>query len=387
MARSFQRVAFLAIGALLLAGCWDYIDIERRSLVMGIGIDARGELQMELTVEIPVPAAADPGEAGGEGGGGDMDPKLVASEIADSLLWAANNLRGQLERDPMWEQVVAVVVGEEAARRGIASVSDAVMRFVDLNMRAHLYVVEGEAKDVIGFQPPMQPLVAKMLRGQSDQFPVHPRFARPQAFVLIHRELRDKGVSLVPRLTLEDERLRMHGAAVLADGVLAGWLDGDEAEGVNWVRGWVKRSLVQSACTGHPDGHVSAWTRLINHRIEADEMEGRPRFQIDITLGARLVDLARCPLAPEDEEDIKTIEKAIVQTVADTVEGAVLRAQKELQIDFLGLGERWRRKFPHKYDKQGWKSLFQDSVIEVRVAMAPTGVDFPGQLRHNVPYR
>lgn len=384
------RFVFLALLGLLasgLGGCWDYVDLERESLVMGIGVDLDPDdpEQLKLSVEVPVPAAAEPG---GEGvGGGDMQPKLVASATGISLIQAGNKLRGELERHPLWAQVVAVVVSEQVARDGIGRIADVIMRFNDFNLRTHLYIVEGDAEEVLNFTPVMQPVAALHLRGLAEQFPVHPLFPRPRAFVLVHRELRDKHASLVPRLTMESGQLRMEGAGVLSSGRLVGWLDAEQAEGVNWIRGWLKRSLVQFECPGHTGGHIAAWVQLDHHRIRTTAADALPQFRVELSVSARLVDMSRCPLVPEHKPDEEKIARALIGTVSGIAEASVHRAQEELRVDFFGLGEQWRRNYPALAAESDWEQLFPGASIEIKVDMSPTGIGFPGQLRQAVPYR
>lgn len=371
--------------ALVVAGCWDYVNLEQYSLIMGLAVDFADDEADELllTVEIPVPAAAEPGS---DGAGGDVEPKFIASAQGVSLLEAANKLRGRMQRHPLWQQVVAIIVSEDVARDGLAPIGDVVMRFHNLNMRAHLYIVEGSAEEVLHFEPPMQPMSAVYLRGAAEQFDRHPRFPRPEAFVIFSREIRDKRVALVPRLQVDEEELRMEGAAVIVDGKLLGWLDADEVEGANWIRGWVKRSFVRVACPGHPEGHIAAWVVLNHHRIHTSAKGDTPVFDVEMSFTARLVDLSRCPLSPESKEHRDAIADDLINLVTERAVSAVRYGQEQLQVDILALGEQWRRRYPSPTHHDDWEVLFPQAEINVKVSMSPTGIGFPGQLRETVPY-
>lgn len=376
------------LAVLLLGGCWDYVDLERRALILGVGVDAVPDEpdRFILSVEIPVPGGVQGGEDGG--GSGDDEPKFVVEADGRSLITAGNMLRSRLQRNPLWNQVISVVVSEEVAREGIAPVVDVILRHNELNLRAHLYVVEGSAKAVLQYEPNIQPLSSRYLRSLAEQYPLYPSFPLPEAIVLVNRDLRAQRVALVPKLTMEGDQPYMKGAAVLSEGRLVGWLDGREAEGANWFRGLVKESLVETVCPGHPDGVVVAWAKAGSHRLQASMKGGLPHFETEVSLTARLVDMSRCPLVPEDTGDLHKIEQALVQEVKQTIESAVRRARNELQVDFLGLGMQWRRSFPEAGgDKHDWPQLFLQSSIDVDVRMSSIGVSYAGRLRHSVPYR
>lgn len=306
---------------------------------------------------------------------------------ANSLAQAANRLRGELQRHTLWDQTVAVVISESLAREGIGDVSDVIIRFPGMNRRAYLYIFDGVAEDVLHFDPVMQPLAATHLRGLADQFLLHPTFAHPQEFVSIHAELQEQGVVLIPRLTMKDGWLSVSGAGVLDSGRLVGWLNEGQTEGANWVLGHVLRSLVDAACPMNADGHIGAWVRLHGHSIRTRIEDGLPQFDIRLSITARLVDAARCPIVPENPSDRHNIGAELTATVKTLVESAAHRAQRELRADFLGLREQLRRSFPAVAEGVDWEELFPHVRITTEVSMARGGVVYPGESLRTVPYR
>ena len=381
--RSRALGAVLALGlALAAGGCWDYVDLERRSLIMTVGVDmdADDPGTLRLSVEIPVPKAADP-EAGAPG-----PAKLVVSAAAGSLAQAANRLRGELQRQPLWDQAVAVVVSERLAREGIAGVSDVIIRFPGMNRRALFFIYEGPAEEALRFQPVLQPLTATHLRGLADQFLRHPTFAHPQEFVSVHAELQEYGVLLVPRLVMEGGMLRLTGAAVVEDGRLVGWLNDEETEGANWLLGHVLRSLVAVPCPVDDGSPIAAWVRLHRRSVRTRMEDGLPRFDILLTMTAWLVDAGRCPVVPEKASDRRRIEAELTAAVKRLAEAAVRRAQQELRVDYLRLREELRRALPAAAEELDWKQTFPAVRVDVDVRMAAGGVVFPGESLRTVPY-
>ncbi|QZT34997.1 hypothetical protein HUR95_07120 [Caldalkalibacillus thermarum TA2.A1] len=51
----------------LLAGCWDWVEIDDLAIIQGVGIDKRDD-QIELAVELSIPKGA--AQVMGQGGGG-----------------------------------------------------------------------------------------------------------------------------------------------------------------------------------------------------------------------------------------------------------------------------------------------------------------------------
>src|SRR5690606_7809907 len=121
--RGLAAVALCLLAA-TAAGCWDYRDLERRSPILGMAVDTRSASDGQgyrVTVEIPYPASgASPGAGGGGilgGGGGDdtQSPKVIVSGEGGTLGAALVSLNARLERQPLWEHLLAIVLSDSVA--------------------------------------------------------------------------------------------------------------------------------------------------------------------------------------------------------------------------------------------------------------------------------
>ena len=288
-----RRVKSIALGlalcglAAVATGCWDYRDLERRSSVMGMGVDKtteNGASLYRVTVEIPHPSGAGPSGGiaqggGGDGGGESPPPKVVTSGEGSTFGAALISLSSRIERLPLWEHLLAVVVSESAAREGLSPIIDALARSTMLNSRARLYITENRAEDVIAFVPLMHPLTSQFLRGLEEQFAEFPRFHRPQDVHSLDRRLEETNAALLPRIALTEGNIVAEGATVIHHGRLAGWLDPIATEGTNWWLGQVKSAIVEFPC---PDGNgrepVTVRARAARSALTA-RIERSPRLR------------------------------------------------------------------------------------------------------------
>src|SRR5690606_37760794 len=132
---------------------------ERRAIILAVGVDVDPDRAGELRLSVEVPSPSVPPQQSMEAAG--AGPReVVAHATGVSIVEAANRLRGRLERQPLWTQVIPVVVGEPAARQGVARVLDVFMRYDPLNARAYLYLTDGEAQAVLEQMPNAQALTA-----------------------------------------------------------------------------------------------------------------------------------------------------------------------------------------------------------------------------------
>lgn len=379
-------VLALTATAALLGGCWDYLDLERRGLIMAIGVDSDPENPQGLRMSVELPAPATQAEQSTEGQGG-RSRKVVMQASGASVIEAANRLRGEMDREPLWTQVLALVVGESVAREGISRVLDASMRYDPLNLRALLYLTDGEAQPLLEYVPDGHSLTAMVLSSFASQAPFYPEAIRPRDLMSIHRDLRELGSAVVPRVTVAGERLHMSGGGVLHAGALVGWLDPEQTAGTNWLLGWIQWAPILFACPGHPQGQVVVLARLVGHRVDVTLAQGLPRFHVRISIAGRVVEMARCPLDLANPRELKQLADAMTGTVRLQAEKALTRAQKELQVDYLRLGEQLRRRYPQVWQALDWDAVFPETEVDIEVLAARAGIESPGLVRWAVPYR
>lgn len=390
-----RRVKSIALGlalcglAAVATGCWDYRDLERRSSVMGMGVDKtteNGASLYRVTVEIPHPSGAGPSGGiaqggGGDGGGESPPPKVVTSGEGSTFGAALISLSSRIERLPLWEHLLAVVVSESAAREGLSPIIDALARSTMLNSRARLYITENRAEDVIAFVPLMHPLTSQFLRGLEEQFAEFPRFHRPQDVHSLDRRLEKTNAALLPRIALTEGNIVAEGAAVIHHGRLAGWLDPIATEGTNWWLGQVKSAIVEFPC---PDGNgrepVTVRARAARSALTARIEDGVPVFEGTFDVLGRLLDVAHCPLNPGDPGERRRLEASAARTLENMIRAGIRRA-KEMNIDFLQLGLHLRRHMPATWKTLDWEAAFPRSDVKVAVTFA---IDDAGE-RYKAP--
>lgn len=374
--RRALAIAGLCLLAALAAGCWDYRDLERRSPILGMAVDGRpdsGGRGYKVTVEIPYPALDSPPGGGGGGGGraggggdGSQSSKVIVSGEGGTLGAALVSLNARLERQPLWEHLLAVALSDSVARDGVSPVVDAVLRGAFLNARARLFIVEGSAEQLLATTPDLQPLTSRFLRGLEEQFAEFPRFARVQDMRSFDHQHQETGVALLPRVALVGGRLVAEGAAIVRSGRLEGWLDADVTEGVNWWLGHVKTSVIEFPCPDGSEDTVTLRARAAGSTLRPQGAEdGYPVFHAHFSAYGRLLDLARCPVSPDRPEGRRRLEEAAARLLEQRIGSAVERAQT-MGIDFIRLGLHMRRHHPDLWRRLDWPADL--SRVRVRVS-------------------
>lgn len=361
---------------MLAAGCWDYRDLERRSPILGMAVDSRpdaGGRGYKVTVEIPYPALDSPpggggggGDRAGGGGDGSQSSKVIVSGEGGTLGAALVSLNARLERQPLWEHLLAVALSDSVAREGVSPVIDPVLRGIFLNARARLFIVEGSAEQLLTTTPDLQPLTSRFLRGLEEQFAEFPRFARVPDVRSFDHQHQETGVALLPRVALVADRLVAEGAAIVHSGRLEGWLDADTTEGVNWWLGNVKTSVIEFPCPDGSENTVTLRARAAGSTLKPEgSADGYPVFHARFIAYGRLLDLARCPIGPDRPEERRRLEESAARLLERRIGSAVEQAQ-QAGIDFIRLGLHIRRHHPDLWRRMDWPADL--SRVRIRVS-------------------
>lgn len=371
------------IVAIALGGCWDYMDVENRAFIVGVGVDSDGEGGYIVTTEIAHPQGQP--QSGGEGGNLPEPPKLLKERQGPTLGAALYHLGdGHLSRVPLWQEVNSLLISDEVARDGIAPVVDLFLRSTILNIRARVFIVEGSTADVLAWVPEFQPLTSRYLRDMERQFSLNPLYARPRNVIAIASKQQEIDGVLLPRIVMEGDEVRAKGSGVIQNGVLVGWLDEETTVGANWLLGDLNRTMAQIPCPGTPNGKVTLELNALGNKISVEVDESGLKTRYEIQAHVRILDMARCPLDPLMSTDREQLEQQAVVWMRERTALAVTRAQEELRVDFLGLGSSVNRRLPAVWRETDWVEVFPEIPIEVE---AQAKLVLPGALERGPQIR
>jgi len=120
----------------LLVGCWNYSEIEEKSIVAGLGIDRnRNNGKFILTVEIV--------NLAGKDGESTLTSEIISIE-GKSIFDAVRNLITRTGRKPYWSHAKVLIIGEDIAREGIIPILDWINR--DAEVRSDIWIVASKGK-------------------------------------------------------------------------------------------------------------------------------------------------------------------------------------------------------------------------------------------------
>ncbi|QIA26144.1 Ger(x)C family spore germination protein [Thermaerobacter sp. PB12/4term] len=364
-----RTAALLVLAALVLTGCWDRVEINDRAIVLGMAVDRDEGGRFRVTLSVADPARFPrPGQQGSSQVG--QKPVIYIQGSGRTLADALSLIQEVEPRRLYYSHLKALLIGEEAASRGIGPVLDFLMRDAQPRLELMVAVTPGEAgPKFLQATPPLESLPADALRELIR--------LRLGIMVPLHRLVRalyEPGQEpVLPRVELApatNDGMPVKGWLIDGVGVfkgdrLVGWLDNATTRGLMWLRGEIQRGTITVSL---PGGSVSL--RLLHARTQLQPVVDGDRVVMLVQVATE-DDLVDNPAGLEVSSPaaIRRIEELAAREIVRRAEEARIALQDRLRTDAAGFGAILRRRNPAAWARLGprWEEVFPRVEVRYRV--------------------
>lgn len=366
MHRGRRLLVTCLCAAVLIGGCWDGRELEKRAIVLLVGID-RTEAGVRLSLQLARPQAF-PGSAVREAPAGEV--VTVLSREGTDVDTALLDLQLAVDRQLFFGHTRVVVMSEDAAREGVWRYLHPLFGDTLLPRTAWLFIARGSARAVLAHRPALDPIPATYLTHFFDNrillqrwFEVtiggfHQRWVTPGVEPLV--------VWIAPGQPDQSAPTILGLAAFLADR-FAGGLDRESSRGWVMTQNQLPAGRVPAACPDRPGTFAV--------RVVRTQTRIRPRIQDDALKGLEMVTQVQgriegvdCTATFSDPREMERFEQAFQQEISRLIRAGLRRAQTELRSDVFGLGRAVYR-YAHQAwpGDRRWAELFPQVPVEVDV--------------------
>ncbi|MCZ8520787.1 MULTISPECIES: Ger(x)C family spore germination protein [Paenibacillus] len=381
MAREGRAVRLLlpVLLALLLAGCWDRIEIDQRGFVVGVGIDRNkgkgvsretsGGMDKYMgTYQMVVPSGLKAGDSKGPAGG---KAYFNISATENSMHSLTGKLSTKTSRAPYFEHLKLIIISSEVARtREFADILDFFLRDNEMRRNVKIMVSEGRAEQVLNVLPLSENMpvnyiesTAKNKRKSNYMLPesrigdVHEHMLTEQSFTVQKVVPYEEGVSLTGSALFDGRNKRM-----------VAFLSGEETQALNFLRGEVTGGIVETEISGRT---VDLEVERAKRKIEVNwPPGGTPVFsvyiQVEGTLGKSFakLDLTNSPT-------ISDIEAKLNARIEEGCRKLLKVLQKKYGKDAAGLGAHLREEHYKQWTaiEDNWEygeELFRSAQVHIQ---------------------
>jgi len=356
---------------LVLSGCWNRRELETLGIIIGAGYDWDPEAEeYVVTAQMARPAAL---RLEGGGGGGSTSHVFVGR--GKTVFDASRNLSLVATRKLWWGHVQVVVVGEEAAKRGLLGALNFMQRDGETRTIYWLLVTPGRAADVLRQKASPETIPALGLSSLMRTAGAT-SFAPAVRLLDVLRQLESPSAVLVATVNVVEgqgrgdgqraQEYRLEGSAVFRADKLVGYLNLHETRGVLWLRSKVRSGIIPVPCQGATDRHVSV--EIVNTATFTNpylDQKGHPAMRALVRMEGNVGD-QDCLSRFDRLEEVERLEQRVMDAIQAEI-GQGLKACRKLEADCFGFGTRIAQEMP-----QVWKRLekeWPEPLMEMRVTV------------------
>ncbi|AIF50342.1 Ger(x)C family spore germination protein [Pelosinus sp. UFO1] len=370
-----KGIAFFMIYIImfLTVGCMAKTEIEKLAIVVTFGVDITTDGKYMISTQILKTQKQSPGGMGGSKGEKQPTEVMALISTGDTIPDALDHLSKELGKKVALSHVKFIVIGEDAAKAGIAELMDFSARGYQLRPNVVFLVTSGKASEILRTSTPEDSIpanaIAAILNLQANYgyVPVTTtmefanslasKTAAPMAGVIsLH------GDEQVGRV------FKMIGIAVFKKDKLIGYMMGEEeVRGVQWIRDKVKAGNIVMPSPNK--GSITIEIISASSEIKSIVKDNKPIIHITINKKGNIRGMVGDLDAMKNPEILTEFEQLENEVIKKEVEKALYAAQKTFKADIFDFGETIHRDYPDEWKniEESWSEIFPDLEVEVEV--------------------
>lgn len=377
---------------MMLTGCWDSTEVNSRSVILELAIDKNTDYkynperlldgQPVYTISYTIP---DFGKLSGTDSlAKDVETNLtsqsatIATSIADIELRSKNSVS--------FSHVKALFLGEDLLKdpKLFKATLDALSRDMLIARNVPLLAVNGEASMTTEIENNEQPILGLYIMDYFNNKERATSFFKKQLVGTYIKEMEDTGVSTLPVFHVDQTdkeemkgQIDISGGAVIHNNELVGYLTKEEVRGQLLVEGKVRNSPVVVV---YEDNLLTYQIKDEKSKIKFKDTPEGPTCLIEMDVKGSISEyLTESGTNLTKDGTIEEIKTLLAEEIITQV-GVGIDKSKEMNIDFLGIGQAMYRKHPKMWAKYkpGWlRETYQNMPISigVNVDIQNTGIE------------
>ncbi len=348
---------FILAGLLFLGGCWDVEEVEKKSLITAIGIDAVLNNQLLLTLQLPNPGAII------HSGSQASQKKLfyTISTTASTTLGACTDLEAKTSDTLDTAQTKVIIFGRKLAETGLAPHLDCFGRFPKINPQAILAMAEPDAGSLLKME-----VAQEMLPGLyiMDYFTKDSKKGASHPITLWQFLQKMDSPTIDPFLPIirydRDERtFNISGIAAFRHDRLAFTLSPEETK----LFGLLNSGLENAAFIFPWDENRKIGFHFTRSKVKSSwEPPNTIRLKVKVE-GYFLEDTGN--IKPLTDKALSRYEKMVAKNLAQQSQ-TLLQKLQQAKTDLLGMGKVVRAKTPGKWSAAWWRKKYPQIRIKVQ---------------------
>lgn len=353
-----------------LTGCNGSRELNKISIVMGIGID-KGQDPNTVKTTVQIAKVSDIKNSS-QGSGNKLESAgyLNLTETRESISEAVKALNRKLDRQLIFSHNQVIVFGDDAAKDGIRRYIDFFLRHRETRLLVWMLVAKGPADRILDLKPPIEKTAAMsighLIRNQEDVSQIPTVDLKDFSAKLMSKTT--SPVAPIIEVSKDDKNkiAYLSETAVFKKDKMVGTLNIMETRGLLWSTNGIRNGVV---VIGKPSDKesVNVKTTHVKSKMTPKIKDGKPIIKIEIKQEGDLQEQT----SSEDYANPKAfamLENEEENIIKKEVISAVKKA-KYLNADVFGFGELMYQYYPKEWNsmEKDWNKIFKNINVNVNV--------------------
>ena len=378
----FKKVLPVILSCMLLSGCWDKVEIDRRNFISTIAIDPGEDIAKEkelksispeepfaerqikkinVTYGFPDMSMLGPGKSGS------AQEKYINTQ-SYSMEDAYSEATAKSSRDIyMGHTKLLILSGKLLEHKDtVKEIVDYLQRNPSISRMTQVVVSDGRAEDYIKFKPTTENSAQYYISGLMDNSKRNSRIMSItlNEFLIL---LSENGNALLPRISLDKEKneLTLTGAAIIKDYGVKGYFTSLELMDIQLLSGKFSSGKKVIYMNGHPvDYIIDGYKRKMRVEEEGDKLAINIDISIEGQLGGYYVGKKIL-----EEDELQKLQNAFNNSISGECEKIMGVAKGEFEIDPFGTREYIEKFKPSLWNKieKDWDEKYKNASVNVTV--------------------
>lgn len=381
MIKRWFSVLMLAL-SMVVAGCGNLTEMNDLGITTATGIDRQNGKWL-VTYQTIVP----PASAGKSSSGGAQTSVNTFTSEGKTINEAVSKSSLENSKKLYFAHTHVLLIGEEAARHGIAEVMDEYYRSIDARESVKVLVADGQAKEYLKFQVPPEKQPGRALSGILNRNTEMGSFYPVMTLHEIALKMTsDSGAVGIPTITVKGKerselestdifkqtsppvKLRLAGLSVFSKDKKIGELSESESLGISWLTNRIK---IANLTFSGDNGEINSFlVRKAVVNVKPLKSGLHYIVHVDVKVNAELSE-STSQKEITSASDIRILQRQAEQVIkAQVVQGWT--ANQRLRVDLLGLANKIHQRHPKDWKaiQENWPQELAQMDVEVDVGVS-----------------
>lgn len=360
---------------LMASGCLDRIDPQKISVMMGMGIDLEEDGMVRVTAQLINTSASGGAKSGNKQG--QQKEYLILEEKGQTVEEALQKLYQRSPRHIIFSHNSILIFGADAAKKGFMQMSDYFARSREFRRSQVLLVTRKKAGELLRSITGVESIPSRGLHELIAAQKNTSMALETTGLIVVNQYLSPSHATMLSWIDADSKKEAViKGVAIFRGDQLVDWLSKNDARGILWFLGKVKKTQLILPCKESKDSIMGTLVELTRSKVKVEPTisESGPKFHVQVRGEGQLGSL--CSKEQLTPSMILSLEKEFSKMIQMEMNHSISRLQ-ENKADVVQFGKKIFEKYPQWWRKNAkqWKDLFPNVNVtyDVQIKLLGSG--------------